>query len=521
MVFDFQSFLSSNLFYILLVNFVLICILLILNIRDIASLFKKIKIHVWIAFILIFVFGSYLRFASPGCGAHDGLCWDYVKTSVNMLEGQPVEDFWHPKGYSLLMTIGFFFFDSAYNTILYLNLVFSSLTIFIVFLLAYILFKREDVALFSSLIYSLFPMPILYAKSNVSELTSVFFITLTVLVYLISLRLEKRSLYLLSFLLLVFSLHMRTDNSIFVPLFIIGFILNRNKFQIKKLMIPLVIFLVFMIPVSYYYIIGDDTYGPSRDPHYEERPTTFSLGYLIPNIQHHLSANLAEPGVYPTILYVFLLFSLLFVLKERNIIFPVSWIILFFLFYGLYWATLYTSPQLYQLTLQPALAILMGYGIFKAKNLGERVIENMSSLKIPYVVKSAGVFVILLLILFLFHSSTNVFALEKQDCLIEHIIYFGGYVGDDDCLLIENSHSNYCMCSPIMVMKILLPDKYINMSLPGCENRDGVYYLYINHKMCDTTFFGYERLIFGQLEKEHTLEIVEERGCVSLYKIGG
>ncbi|NIO20629.1 MAG: hypothetical protein GTN76_07795 [Candidatus Aenigmarchaeota archaeon] len=517
-MFDFQSFLSYNLIYILLINFVLICVLFLLNIRYIVSLFKKIKIHVWIAFILIFILGSYLRFASPTCGSYDGLCWDYVKTSVNMLEGRGVEDFWHPKGYSFLIATGFFLFGSNYNTIFYLNLVFSSLTIFIVFLLAYILFKRDDVALFSSMIYSLFPMSVIYAKFNISEITSVFFVTLTILVFLISLRLEKRGVYLLSFLLLVFSLHVRTDNSIFVPLFIIGFILYRDKLKIEKLKIPLVIFLIFMIPVSYYYITGDDIYGPVRDPHYEERPYTFSLSYLIPNIQYHLSSNLAHPSFYPTILYFFLLFSLLFVLKERNLIFPISWIILFFLFYGLYWATLYTSPQVYQLTLQPSIAILMGYGIFKAKDLIEWITENKSSLRIPYVVRTTGVFAVLILILFLFYSGTNVFAFEKHDCLIDDIIHFGSYVKDKDCLLIEDSQSNFCMCNPEMVMEILLPDKHLSTSLSGCESGEEIYYLYINHTMCGTTFFGHGRPVFEQLEKERKLKILESKVCVSLYK---
>ena len=518
-MFDFQSFLSGSLLYILLINFVLICVLILANIRNIASFFRKIKIHVWVAFILIFLLGSYLRFTSPGCGSHDGLCWNYAKTSVNMLENQIVEDFWHPKGYSLLMAAGFFLFGSNYNVILYLNLLLSSLTILMIFLLAYILFKRDYVALFSSLIYSLFPMSVILAKLNASEVTSVFFIMLTFLMYFISIKAGKRGLYLLFLLLLVFSLHVRTDNSIFIPLFIMDFILNRKKFQIKKLKIPLLIFLIFMIPVSYYYIIGDNIYGPARDPHYEERPVTFSLGYLIPNVQYHLSSNLAKPYVYPTILYAFLLFSLVFASKERNLTFLFSWVAFFFLFYGLYWATLYTNPQLYQLTLQPALAILMGYGIFKAKDLVERTVENRFPFRIPHMVRTTGVFVVLILILLLFHSSTNVFVFEKDDCLIDNIIHFGSYVKDNDCLLFESSQSNYCMSSPEMVMKILLPDKHLTSSFSGCRNKGGKYYLYVNHTMCDTTFFGYGRLIFDQLKKNHTLALVEEKGCTRLYKI--
>ncbi len=514
----FQSFLSNTLFYILLVNFALICVLFLLNTKRMASEFKNIRIHAWIAFIVILLLGSYLRFDSPGCSSHDGLCWDYVKTSVNMLENQKVEDFWHPKGYSLLIALGFLLFGQNYNTILYLNLILSSLTIFIVFLLAYVLFEREDVALFSSFIYSLFPMSILYAKLNASEVTSVFFILLTFLLFFISIRAGRRSLYLLFLLLLVFSLHVRSDNSLFIPVFIVGLLLYRKRIDMKKVRVPLLIFLIFMIPVSYYYIVGDDIYGPARDPHYEERPVTFSLSYLIPNIQYHLSSNLADPASYPPVLYVFLLLSLFFIPRERNLIFPVLWVVFFFLFYGLYWATIYTSPQLYQLSLQPVLAILMGYGIFKAKETIENLIEK-SSAKILHSAKTTGVFLVLFLIFFIFYSGTNVFAPQGHDCLIDNIFLLGTHVGEDECLLIENSQSNFCMCQPGMVMRILLPGKRITTSLQNCEGR-GTYYLYINHTMCDTTFFGYDTPIFSQLREDHKLEMVEERGCATLYKIG-
>jgi len=512
----FQSFLSNILFYILLVNLALICGLLIFNAKHITVHFRKVKIHVWITFILILILGSYLRFNSPGCGSHDGLCWDYVKTSVNMLENQKVEEFYHPKGYSLLIALGFLLFGQNYNTILYLNLLLSSLTILLVFLLAYVLFEREDVALFSSLIYSLFPVSIIFAKLNASEVTSVFFILLTFLFYLVSIKSRRRSLYLLFFLLLVFSLQVRTDNSLFIPVFVGGFLLYRKRIDMRKIRIPLIVFLIFMIPVSYYYLIGDSIYGPGRDPHYEERPFTFSLSYLIPNIQYHISSNLADPASYPPVLYLFLLVSLPFILKERNLIILILWVASFFMFYGLYWATIYTCPQLYQLSLQPVLAILMGYGIFKVKEVIENLIEKFSG-KIPHAAKTTGVFLVLFLILLLFYSGTGVFTPRRQDCLIDNIILFGTYVGDG-CLLIEDSQSDFCMWSPERVMNVLLPDKRIATSLRECEGRK-MYYLYINHTMCDTTFFGYDRPIFSQLEENYGLGVVEERGCAILYRV--
>lgn len=515
-----QHILSGSLLYILLANFVLICAFFFIARRDIVEQFKKIRLHIWIALIIILAVGSCLRFTSPGCASYDGLCWDYVTTATNMLENQYVEDFFHPKAYSLLLAFVFLFFGSNFNTIFYLNVILSSLTIFIVFLLAYVMFKREDVALFSVMIYSLFPSSIIYAKLNASEVTSVFFFTLTVLMYIISLKHEKRALYVLSFLLLTFTINVRTDNSILIPVFITGIVLNRDRIMFHKLRMPLIIFLAFMIPSSQYYLSGDDIFGPEGHVNYEERPNTFSLSYLIPNVQFHINNNLSQSGFYPTILYIFLFFSLLYILKEHNIVLLVSWIISFFLLYGLWWDTIYTAPTLYQLTLQPAMAILMGYGIFKAKKLVEGVLEK-GSLNMSHVVKMSGVFATLFLITIVFHSSTNVFAMERDEpCFIENIIYLGGYIGDNGCLLIENSHSEYALTFfPITVIDFLLPDKNVGTSLSEFKNSGEIYYLYIDHDVCDTTFFGYERPLYSQLKEEYVLKIVEERNCISLYKI--
>jgi len=519
MISDFAKFMSNNLFYILLINFVLILVFFIINRKDIAAQFKKIAKRTWLVFIIILILGSYLRFSSPGCSDMGGLCFGYVKTSTEMLETGHVSDLWHPKAYSLLMAAGFFFLGQNYSVVYYFNLVISSLTIFLVFLLAYVLFKRDDAALFSSLIYSLFPMSIIYAKLNASETTSVFFITLTVIIYLISISLNKRNLYFLFFLLVVFSLHVRTDASIFIPLFIAGFILNRKDIRLKELKVPFIVFLIFMLPTSYYFVVGDNIYGPSRDPHYNERPYTISPVYLIPNIEYNLSNNLLVSDYYPTILYLFLIFSLFFIPRERGIVYVALLAAGFFLLFGVWWMTIYSNTKLYQLALQPALAIMMGYGISMAKVYVEKFAETKLSLKIIYNVKYAGIFLILFLIILLFQTSANVFALKANDnCLIEDMIYSGNFIGGDDCLLFENAPSDFVSAPPADFMKILMPDKYLAISLSACGNKER-YYLYVNQTVCRHSFFGTEKSIFNSLQDKYKMKTVEKKGCVILYKI--
>ena len=515
----FQTFMSGSLFYVLLINFVLICVFFVINRRDIAKQFKKIKKHTWFAFIIIFILGSYLRFSSPGCSATDGLCFNYVKTATDMLETQNVGDLMHPKAYSLLLAIGFLF-DQNYSTVYYFNLIISSLTIFLVFLLAYVIFKREDVALFSSLIYSLLPISILYAKLNASEVTAVFFFVMTVIIYLISIDLNKKNLYFLFFLLVVFSLQTRTDTSTFFLLFIGGFILNRKKIRMHELRIPLTLFIIFMIPASYYYIVGDSIYGPQSSPYFHSnRTSTVSLSYIIPNIQYDLSNNLIVPTFYPTILYIFLLFSFFFVLKERGVLYLILLAAGFLLFYGLWWATIYTDPMLYQLALQPTLAILMGYGICRTKEYIEKIVESRHLLKISSTLKYTGILITLSLIIIVFQTSTNVFSLKTNgECFIESIVYFDKYIGDNDCLLFENESSQYFNRHTKDILKILLPNKNLGTSLSECVNKE-IFYVYVNETICPHTFFEAQKPVFDAIKNNYAMKIIEKKGCITLYKI--
>jgi len=531
MIFDFSNFLlpyfrgfmSNSLFYVLLINFVLICMLFAINRRDVTAPFKKIRKHAWLVFIIILILGSYMRFSSPGCSNQTGVCFNYVKTATEMLENQYVRDLGHPKAYSLLMAIGFFFFGQNYSVVYYFNLVMSSLTILMVFLLAYVLFKREDAALFSALVYSLFPMPIIFAKLNASEVTAVFFFTLTVLVYLISLDLNKRNMYILFALLAVFSLSVRTDATTFFLLFAAGFFLNRRKLKLKELRIPIAVFLLFMIPASYYYMVGYDIYGPLRDPHYNERPYVASPAYIVTNVQKHLSDNLTASKFYPPILYFFLLFSLLFLRKERGVLYLSLLAAGFFLFFGLWWMTIYNSTQLYQLQLQPTLAVLMGYGIARAKDHIDGIVENRGLLKITPAIRYSGILVTLFLIALVFQAYTNVFAPKAgNDCLIESIIYLGNkYIGDNDCLLFENTHSDVFNAFPVDAMKILLPDKNISTSsLAACGNKQA-FYLSVDQTICPHTLFGFEKPVLKTLENKYAMKVLEKKGCITLYKIEG
>ncbi|UCD07394.1 MAG: glycosyltransferase family 39 protein [Candidatus Aenigmatarchaeota archaeon] len=510
--------LVNSLFYILLLNFILICILFILNRKDIFSYFRKIRKITWVIFILILVFGSGLRIAFPGCSDSSGLCWNHVVRGQIMLEEQKIYEFKYSSGYPFMVALSFFFFGASFESVLFLNLLMSSLTILLVFLLTWTLFKKDSVSLFSTLIYSLLPASVYFAKLNASEVISTFFATIAVLIFLISLELGKKRLYYLSGLLLVFAIHARLDNSIFIPFFILGFLLKRKDISFKNLKLPIILFLIFMIPVSYYYITVNENFGTWNDPVVSEtHPYTFSHTYLIPNIARHFSF-LARPGDYPLILYLFLFISLLFIRREKNVLFPVFWIALFLLFYGLYWASYFSGLDLYHLLLHPALAILIAYGIFSVKNVLERCSEKILSIKFSPNMKMFTSVIILFLIFSVFFFNTNVFAFEEEgNCLMTNMLSVSGSVGSNDCLLIENPQSWYLSTNSNRMMKIIFHGKNVTTSLDRCEGE--IFYMYVDTATCAHSFFGEEKPLMDKLKNETVLTEVDRKGCVTLYRV--
>lgn len=518
---DFATLMSGSLFYFLLANFALICVFFAINKGDLLENFKKIRKWTWLIFVIIFVFGFLLRLFSAGCSDPAGMCFDYVASASEMLKSQTVSDFWHPMAYSMLLATGFFFFGPNFGVVFSFNILVSCLTVIVVFLLAYVLFKREDAALFSAFIYSLFPLAIRFAKLNASEATSTFFIALTFLVFVISLKANKRNLYVLTALLAVFSLQVRTDAAFFVPMLAAGMYFNREKISFKTMRIPIVILILFSLPVVYYFVSSGDIYGPSRDPHFNERPQTFSITYLVPNISYILD-NLANDKFYPILLYPFLVLSLFFIVRERNVAYPAILMAGYFALFGTWWMTIYNSTVIYELAIQPPMAVLMGYGLSRAAEVVETFMRGKRGKhpeKIKYAIKFSVTTAILCLIaLAFFFSGGIVPSVIDDNCMVERIIRTGNKIGDGDCLLFDNSRSYYAKPTPLQNLEILLPGKHLATSMDEC-NASTIYFMQINYTRCSYSFFSNSTRIFEELDSRHALSLVEEDGCVSMYKV--
>jgi len=510
---------SKYITYILGIQFFLILVLFILNKKEILSQFKKISKRTWLLLSLIFLFALFLRLRHNGCDSLDRLLLEYVFASEEMLKGEPISDLWHPRGYSFILTILFLIFGMHYNVVLYYNILISGFLTVLTFLLAYILFKDESIGLFAALILSLLPTSIFYTQILSSNITSVFFVTLSILIFLISLPLDKPKLYCLSALLFTYSFQIRADNIMFLGLLFFGitYYKYKRKIHLKNLKLAMILFIVFLIPMSYFYLHGDVLFGSYNDPFHEQRPLTFSLAYLKTNLTYYFS-RLAMPGNYPTILYIFLFIPIILVKGGGKNLFLIVWIIIFLIFYGAYWYSDTNDPDLYQLLLHPPMVILMASGLNKTKNFIENLLKIKSSL-----LKNILLILMILLIFKTFHYYSKEF--YKQDvpmfCESKNILKLSKVIEKNSCIVVESTINEYTSKPFECIAKFLLPKFQITTSIEECENK--AYYLSIKSEKFDRLFKNQQNIINNIKKSGYKLNLVNkienEFEFVGIYEI--
>ncbi|MFH1234818.1 MAG: hypothetical protein V1493_04375, partial [Candidatus Diapherotrites archaeon] len=164
-------------FLALFANFALLIVFLFLCSREIKAFFANVSRKTWFFLLLIFVFAFFLRLSFPPVhGDYSEGFWN-IETANNMLtkgsaemcqyEGfeQQCLQYRKPAAVQFIYALSFLFFGAGANAVFYANLIIGALLVFLVFLVAYAIFKDETIALFSSLIFSLLPFAVVFSRS--------------------------------------------------------------------------------------------------------------------------------------------------------------------------------------------------------------------------------------------------------------------------------------------------------------------------------------------------------------------
>ncbi len=237
---------QNYIFIVMWLIFAAFIAMIAINIRTLAKPFRKIRKKTWLYLLIIFLTGLILRlFVFP----HVHLMfidepW-YMDMAKNMDNGNGpvvcnlVDDYARecslplkPSGWPFLVSIIFLFGVKNYYAI-YLNSIIGSLSVILIFLLTYLLFRKQDTGLWSALFLALTPIQVIWSNTAETNNASVFFILLTMLFFFAYIDSRKKSMLTLTMLGLIFSILTRFENIVLAGLFILCYLIYSRVFSRK------------------------------------------------------------------------------------------------------------------------------------------------------------------------------------------------------------------------------------------------------------------------------------------------
>jgi len=336
-----EDILINGYFYFMLLIFLALIGLIVINAKRIIKQFKNIKTTTWITVLLIFLLGLIIRmFFIPHMHQvfydefyHINIAGNMDKEQKfcsNLINESYCKIIGWPPGYHFLLSFVFKVFGISEDVAYFFNVFFSSISLLLIFLLTYLVFKNDKIALLSMLMLDFLPVHLKISGSAALMPLSFFFMTLSMIFFLIYLREKKFTLLVLFLTSLLFMIYIRPENFILIFLFsMFIFFYNKKSLKNKRIIITLIIFILLLIPLSFQIYNGLN----NKTPYWNESIVSF-FDFFKQNVWYNILfwfENKINPLFY-TLFAIFGLFSFKRITKKIKY-FLLIWFIAFFIFY--------------------------------------------------------------------------------------------------------------------------------------------------------------------------------------------
>ena len=172
----------------------------------------------------------------------------YLRIGEEIFNGKTVYSDLHMPGYGIWAYILNVFFQSDHGFLIG-DVIISSLTIYVIFLISKEIFLDNFISKTSAFLYTIYPYSIFYSVSGLSE-------TLFVFLLFFSILMLYKDYFLVSSIILVFSIYVKSTSDLLAPIIIITFYFFVKKYNLKKISYLLffytIIYVILMAPWWYH-----------------------------------------------------------------------------------------------------------------------------------------------------------------------------------------------------------------------------------------------------------------------------
>lgn len=352
--------------------------------------FKKLKINKKSIYILIFIFILALLLRIFLIPHMHNLYYDeiaYMDGAKHIANGkvcvclENIDNKCNVCGVSY-KSIGFIFFLATFYKLFGVSsdLAFSlisiigSLSVILIFILVYLIWKNTKTALISSFLLSIYPLHLRWGGSASAEIFAVFFILLTFIFLLIYLEFKNNSSLILSILLLIFTISIKEELFFLIIFFLIPLFFYKNSLErlSKKkgvwiIIIISLLILPYLIGTFFFHIQPTQDIGDISTSRYtfSKNYFIFSFDFLIKNALRNFLLWFSPEYNLVIVLILSLFGMVLLFKKQRNkAIYFLSWPIGIILLFSAYLPQpLYDSDVRHYISLLIPLIIFAAYSL--------------------------------------------------------------------------------------------------------------------------------------------------------------
>lgn len=291
----------------------------------------------------------------------------YMEAAKNLLQTMHQGDYIKSIGWPLIISIAFSVFGISNWVAINTTMILGALTPIAVYFLSISIHKNKTASLASAIIFCLFPVHIRFSTCAESNVSSLFFVVISLLFSNIYFKTSDRKALWSAILSISFTALFRPENYILLPLFCLGcMIFNHKKIfdTVKGLVMPCLVFILLTFPnfinVLRAAIGGNETIG--REVGVEV--SGWSVEYLVQNSIEYGFA-LLNADYQPWLISLLYISGL--VLMFRKLRETATYLLFYFL---IFWLSYFGGPfhthagsERFLTTFYPVTAVFAGFAI--------------------------------------------------------------------------------------------------------------------------------------------------------------
>ncbi|UCC91391.1 MAG: glycosyltransferase family 39 protein [Candidatus Aenigmatarchaeota archaeon] len=377
---------------IFLANLILMLVFFLLIVKHVKAGFKKIGRNTLILLFLIFLIGLALRIPlTPYHIMTDE--YYYMEVAKNILKtGEPdlcayinidtesCRLYMKPPLFPFILSLVFIFFGVNSLAAISVSVAAGSLSIILIFLLAYLLFRKREVGLWSAFLFALNPIHITWSKTAETNVTSLFLTLLVFVLFLFYFRVRDKKILFLGLFTTMFAVNLRPENGVLIILvFLLFYLFDCDPLKLviknlknKEFWVWGAVLMVILIPNLIF--VSDNLFKPSLYVCQENGcyNQIFSLEAAKNNWEMYGLLSFFSHNFHPLILGSLALLSFLFIRGYKK---ELTFLWAYFLSFYLMFITYNFAGARLLIPLYLAIAVLAGFSLFRLRGCLEKYLK--------------------------------------------------------------------------------------------------------------------------------------------------